>query len=221
MTARVRRLGSLAIALALALFGGSAGCKKVSEDAKVSAAERAANAAIEKYSAASAQANGAHSAVLQSFDVANHAQDISQYKQLLREKVLPAMDAFVARLESMPTETPEIKQIHAQLVDAYKTARVELDAFESELHGTDGLARFGEIRSRLQSGVRTYREALAAYYAANRRQLKLDAPAKPETAPSATAPAGGATPTTASAPATTAPAPDTVAPPAPKATTAP
>ena len=181
-----------ALLVCVCVCAAAQGCKKVAADAQLSAAEKAANQAIEAYSAASAEANSAHQAVLQSFEVANHAQDLTQYKTLLRDNVLPAMDAFIARLEKMPTGTPELKTVHAQLVDAYKTARTELAAFEAELTGTDGLARFGEIRSRLQSGVRTYREALAAYYTKNKRQLKLDGPN------AAGAPAG-VTPTTAAA----------------------
>ncbi len=169
---RLHLLITVSAAIALSLAGG---CKKVTEDRKLTAAEKLADVAIEKYSAASAEANAAHQAVLQSFEQANHASDLTLYKQALREKVLPAMDTFVERLKKMPTETPELKRIHSNLLDAYQTARGEIDVFERELQGVDGLARFGDIRSRLQTGVRTYREALAAYYVANKRQLKLDA----------------------------------------------
>jgi hypothetical protein len=190
------------IALAAILAVTSApGCKKVQADRQLTAAEKQADAAIEKYSAASAQANAAHQAVLQSFEQANHASDLTVYKQALREKVLPAMDAFVERLKAMPTGTPELKRIHGELLKAYQTARSEIETFEHELEGVDGLARFGDIRSRLQTGVRNYREALAAYYAANKRQLKLDARTGEASAPPASAtatslePAAGATPT--------------------------
>lgn len=195
MTQRRNRMWHVVIT-GVALVGllASAGCKKVAADRQLTAAEKQANTAIEKYSAASAEANSAHQAVLKSFEEANHAGDLSQYKQALRDKVLPAMDAFVARLKSMPTDTPELKRIHGELLDAYQTARTEIEAFERELAGVDGLARFGEIRSRLQTGVRTYRESLAAYYAANKRQLKVDA--KPEAAAGT---AAAATPTAAPA----------------------
>lgn len=182
--------------LLLLLAGG--GCKKVEKDRALSAAERQANNAIEAYSAASAEANAAHQAVLQSFESANRASDLSLYKAALREKVLPAMDAFVTRLKTMPTGTPELKRIHGQLLDAYMMAREEIAAFEHELNSVDGLQRFGEIRSRLQSGVRTYRESLAAYYSANKRQLKLDAPpaaANLSSAPTPTAPSAASTAT--------------------------
>lgn len=183
LSLRVVIIVSAVLALAL-----PSGCKKVQADRQLTAAEKQANGAIEKYSTASAEANAAHQAVLQSFEQANHANDISQYKQALRDKVLPAMDAFIARLKTMPTETPELKRIHGELLDAYQTARGEIDAFEQELAGVDGLARFGDIRSRLQTGVRTYREALAAYYAANKRQLKLDAGSAQAAAPTAPTP---------------------------------
>ena len=185
---RPRVLPLLLLVLTFAPVGG---CKKVQADRQLTAAEKQADAAIEQYSAASAQANAAHQAVLQSFEQANHASDLTLYKQALRAKVLPAMDAFVERLKAMPTGTPELKRIHGELLSAYQTARGEMDTFERELEGVDGLARFGDIRSRLQTGVRTYREALAAYYAANKRQLKLDGRAGETSAPAA------ATPTTA------------------------
>ena len=188
----MRAMITLVLLVALTSFGG---CKKVQADRQLTAAEKAANSAIEKYSTASAAANAAHQSVLQSFEQANHASDLTLYKQALREKVLPAMDAFVERLKTMPTETPELKRIHGELLSAYQTARGEIDAFEKELQSVDGLARFGDIRSRLQTGVRTYRESLAAYYAANKRQLKLDARASDGSAQTSTAP----TPTSAQA----------------------
>ncbi len=187
-------LRTLIMATVLVAAFSAGGCKKVQADRQLSAAEKQANTAIEKYSAASAEANAAHQAVLQSFEQANHASDLTLYKQALREKVLPAMDAFVERLKKMPTETPDLKRIHGELLDAYQTARGEIEAFEKNLEGVDGLARFGDIRSRLQTGVRTYRESLAAYYAANKRQLKLDA--RGAEASTSSAP----TPTTASVP---------------------
>ncbi len=183
------RLRVLITVACLATAALSGGCKKVQADRQLTAAEKQANAAIEKYSAASAEANAAHQAVLQSFEQANHAGDITLYKQALREKVLPAMDAFVERLKKMPTETPELKRIHGELLEAYQQARGEIDAFERDLQGVDGLGRFADIRGRLQTGVRGYREALAAYYAANKRQLKVDARAPASvTAPAAATP---------------------------------
>ena len=172
---RLRVLITVSALVALSLAGG---CKKIQTDRELTAAEKQANAAIEGYSAASAAANAAHQAVLQSFEQANHASDLTLYKQALREKVLPAMGAFVERLQKMPTGTPELKRIHGELLESYQQARGEIEAFERDLQGVDGLARFGDIRSRLQTGVRNYREALAAYYAANKRQLKLDARAE-------------------------------------------
>ena len=198
---RLRTLITVSAVLAFAAVGG---CKKVQADRQLTAAEKQANTAIEKYSAASAEANAAHQAVLQSFEQANHASDLTLYKQALREKVLPAMDSFVERLKKMPTETPELKRIHSELLDAYQMARGEIDAFERELDGVDGLAKFGDIRSRLQTGVRTYRESLAAYYAANKRQLKLDGRTAESTshAPEAATPTAAAITTAANASAT-------------------
>ena len=175
-------------------------CKKIQQDRALSAEMQAATAAIAAYSKASDDANQAHRDVLKAFDDANHSSNLPAYKQALRSQVLPAMDAFLAKLRQMPTGTAELKVIHGTLVGAYETARSEIGRFEADLTGSDGLGQFAAIRNKLQTGVKLYREQLDKYYTKFERKLRMDG-----AAPLANA----ATPTAAAAPpaASTAPPP--------------
>ena len=134
--------------------------------------------------------------MLNAVDKANHAGSLADYRTSLRQDVLPAMDAFIARLKTVPTGTPELGSIHGRLVAAYVTARGEIDAFEKELEGIDGLPKFAAIRDRLQAAVKTYRAELQAYYSRFHRQLQVEpAAVRP---PAQVTPAAPQTPTGAS-----------------------
>jgi type II secretory pathway pseudopilin PulG len=197
--ARKRRVRSnrLLVWVLVGLIAAMAGtgCKKAKEERKASAEAEAAQSAIAAYSKASDEANAAHRAVLDAFAAANRSASLSAYKTALRSDVLPKLDAFIAKLEAMPTATPELAAIHKPLLAAYKKARADLDAFEAKLTDPTALGQFDTIRQALQTAVKTYHEQLAAYYQKNARQLRL---AKEEAA----AQAEGVTPTSASAEAT-------------------
>ncbi len=151
-------------------------CQRMQEDRKAATDLRAAAEAIQRYSQASDAANQAHKAVMDAFDKANRSPNLPEYRTALRTLVLPALDAFVIKLKAMPTGTPPLKAIHAQLIEAYAQARLEIDDYEAGLRGADDLGRFGDIRSHMQQRVKAYREALAKYYAKYQRQLRQDAP---------------------------------------------
>lgn len=172
---------------ALALLPTS--CKKIQQDRAISAEMQAATAAIAAYSKASDDANQAHRDVLKAFDDANHSSNLPAYKNALRSQVLPAMDAFLAKLRQMPTGTAELKVIHGTLVGAYETARGEIGRFEADLTGSEGLGQFGAIRNKLQAGVKLYREQLDKYYAKFERKLRLEGAAPLAASATATTPA--------------------------------
>lgn len=171
---RRRLLGwLLAACCATAAVAPLSGCKKAKEERKLSAEAEAAQQAIAAYSKASDDANAAHKAVLAAFAAANRSGSLSAYKTALRSDVLPKLDAFIARLEGMPTGTPQLASIHKPLVDAYKKARADLDAFESSLVDPTKLGQFDAIRSALQAAVQRYHGDLAKYYESNARQLRI------------------------------------------------
>lgn len=170
------RLHILPIVVLLMLaVSGATGCERLRAERKNAEATRAAVAAIQRYSTASDAANQAHRGVMAAFDKANRSPNLPEYKNALRTQVLPAMDAFIARLRTMPADTAELKAIHAQLVDAYEQARREIDDYEKSLDSAEGLGRFADIRDHLQQRVKAYREALARFYSRYRRELRLDA----------------------------------------------
>jgi hypothetical protein len=153
------------------VFGGLAGCQRLADDRNRSEAYRAAVAAIDQYSTASAAANDAHRAVLSAFAAANDSKNLPDYKRALRERVLPAMDAFVKRLQAMPTGTPELAAVHAKLTDGYRKARDAIAEFERGLASPSELQRFDTIRAGLQAAAQNYETALHAYYHRHGRQL--------------------------------------------------
>jgi len=159
------------LGLTLTLLGG---CKHVQAERALSAETRKAIAAIQQYSAASARTNEAHGAVLTAFAEANRSSNLSDYKNGLRNGVLPAMDTFIARLQAMPTDTTELAKIHGKLLLAYTDARGEVDSFEAGLQDASGLARFDDTRKRLQSRIAAYDTELASYYAKFDRKLRLE-----------------------------------------------
>ena len=173
-TAQRPRLWGLVGWLAFVLLLLPVGCKRVASDRQLSAETRKAITAIQQYSAASDRANDAHRAVLTAFADANRSANLPEYKNALRNGVLPAMDTFITRLSAMPAGTPELAAIHAKLLLAYTTARTEVDSFEAGLQDAAGLARFDDIRKRLQAGVAAYSSELARYYARFDRKLRLD-----------------------------------------------
>ena len=160
--------------LLLCALCGAGGCKRVKDERKLSAATLQAIAAIQQYSAASDAANSAHRAVMTAFADANRSSNLPDYKQSLRTVVLPAMDAFIARLDAMPAGTPGLAAVHRKLVLSYKTARTDIDAFESGLEDVAGLGGFDDIRQRLQAGVANYSKELERYYARFDRRLRLE-----------------------------------------------
>ncbi len=178
----------------LALAPAGQGCGKVAAERAENQALAQAAAAIEHYSVASDQANASHHLVMVAFAKANAATNLADYKALLRADVLNALDGFVAKLAAMPTETKELKLIHAKLVEAYKHARDRIADFERDLQDPSSLGQFNGIRKDLQDAVNAYKLELNQYYAKNKRQLRLDG--RP---PTAVAPASAATPTTAPA----------------------
>lgn len=190
-TATWRRVLAL---LLLCTLWGAAGCKRVKAERKLSAETLQAIAAIQQYSAASEAANSAHRAVMTAFADANHSSNLPDYKQSLRTIVLPAMDAFITRLDAMPAGTPELAAVHRKLVLSYKTARTDIDAFESGLEDVAGLGGFDDIRQRLQAGVANYSKELERYYARFDRKLRLEGAPGPM---SSTAQASAATGTSA------------------------
>lgn len=198
-----RRWPGLAWLLLLAMLPA---CQKLRQERQESVQARTAGDAIQKYSQASDAANLAHKAVMDAFDKANRSSNLPDYKSALRTLVLPAMDTFLTQLRAMPTGTPELKRIHALLVDAYAQARREIDDYEAGLQSAEGLGRFTDIRTQLQQRVKAYREALAKYYAQYQRQLRLDA------GPDATSLSSSATPSALPGAATPAAVPDSPSP---------
>ena len=175
------------------------GCTKARAERTRLAELQAAGMAIEEYSAASDKANAAHREVLSAFAQANASSNIIEYKAVLRTKALPAMDAFVAKLAAMPTGTPELKQIHGGLTEAYRRSRDAIAEYERTLQDPKGVGRFDAIREQLQRDVRQYSEALSRYYAAHSRQLRQEAAKDsgkdaPKEAASGSAPAAPAKP---------------------------
>ncbi len=194
-----RRLA--AVACVVALLGlPTAACQKARQERGQVAANQAALAAIGAYSAASDHANAAHKAVMDAFEKANHSANLAEYRASLQSQVLPALAAFIAQLQAMPTGTADLKRIHGLLVAAYQQADQQLRAFEASLDSPQGLGRFAEIRSQLQNGVKTYRDELSNYYKKFQRQLRVEAGPAPATsvaAPSAVTQATAATPAVA------------------------
>lgn len=167
------------VALLMMAVAGLTGCERLRAERQAAAATAAAVAAIQRYSTASDAANQAHRDVMAAFDKANRSPNLPEYKIALRGQVLPAMATFIARLRKMPAETPELKAIHGQLVDAYEQAGREIDDFEKSLEAAEGLGRFADIRDHLQQRVKAYRESLARYYGRYRRELRLETAPEP------------------------------------------
>lgn len=174
-------------------LGALLACQRLAEDRTRSEAYRAAVAAIDRYSTASSAANDAHRAVLSAFAAANESKNLPDYRRALRERVLPAMEAFVQRLQAMPTGTPELAAVHAKLTTGYRKARDAIAEFERGLQSPAQLQRFDAIRAALQAAAVDYEAALQAYYQRHGRQLAgIGAPADAATP--------AATPATPSAP---------------------
>ena len=153
---------ALLLSLALALVG----CDKVRGDRDKEAARAKARAAIDAYSKASERANVAHAKVLAAFKSANGANSLQGYRKAMRDEVLPRMNEFIGRLEGMQTGTEELGRIHRVLVGGYRDALAEIRTFVKDLDEPGDLARFPEIRARLQQRVKAYRGELDAYYKA-------------------------------------------------------
>jgi len=163
-------------------------CAKAREDRARREAAAQVGQAIEAYSRASDAANNAHRDVIAAFAAANASGNLPDYKAALRTRVLPALDEFVARLAKMPADTPELKAIHARLIEAYRRARDDVAEFERTLSDPRGLAQFDAIRARLQGAVVAYRNALADYYKRHDRQLRVDGAREPAADTTPTAP---------------------------------
>lgn len=185
---RLGRGGSLAIALTLALLAmlPVAGCDKINADRKQAEERRRAQEAINAYSKASDKVNGLHSGIISAFGRANQAANLPDYREALRNGVIPAMERFVARLEKMPTGTPELQRIHLGLVAAYRRAIEEIGSFVRDLRSPQDLPAFNPIRDRLQQQVGLYNRDLDAYYRRFKRELRFEGAQAPPAAATAT-----------------------------------
>ena len=189
-----RWLAKFTLWCAVAVAGlASVGCGKAKQERAAMEALREGAVAIEQYSAATDRANSSHREVLAAFAAANASSNLTDYKAALRTKVLPAMDTFIAKLAAMPTGTSELKRVHGGLTEAYRRCRDAVAEFERELKDPAGLPRFDAIRTELQQAVRLYSDQLSKYYAAHRRQLRIEAGKDAQLAAQATATAAAAT----------------------------
>ncbi len=197
----VRRVA--VVLVCAAAFG--AGCSRVSADRAQNQVLAQAAKAIERYSTASEDANTAHKKVMEAFAKANAATTLAEYQERLRNDVIPALNTFVGVLRAMPTETPELKAIHARLVEAYNKASNRIRDFEQKLQDPRGLSEFDAIRKELQDAVAAYKNELNQYYAKNKRQLRFEG--RVGGVPESAAPAAPATPASAAASASATSAP--------------
>jgi len=179
----------IVVLLVLPSLSGSA-CGKLRGEAAEGRARREQVAAIKTYSDATAKANAAQARFLEAFERANRSSSLEAYREALGRDVLPALDAFLSELEAMPVEQGRLAEIHAMLVDAYKEARAGIAALADTLVDRAALSGFDVIRTRLQSGVSAYREALREHYRAHGVELRLEA--APPTSASAAGPTGAA-----------------------------
>lgn len=189
---RTTGLGKLGVIWVMAvLMGTGVGCDRLREDRAAAEQRKQAQDAIAAYSEASKNANGLHHAIMEAFGRANASTNLQDYRTALRDEVLPAMERFQARLEAMPTGTPELKAVHVGLSAAYKQAIDEIRVFVRDLRAPDDLRAFSPIRDRLQQKVNQYNRDLEAYYRSCRRELRFQggelasspAAATPTTAP--------------------------------------
>jgi len=162
------------VVAAAALSASTAGCDKIRSDRAEATQTREAQAAINAYSKASERVNGLHGDIIQAFGRANQANNLPDYREALREDVVPAMERFIARLEQMPTGSSELQHIHLSLVSAYRKALGEIQTFVHDLREPKDLPGFNTIRDHLQQGVALYNRDLDAYYRRFRRALRFE-----------------------------------------------
>jgi len=178
------RLAVLA-GVAAALVASAVGCS--GERAR----ERAAAAA---YGEGAARALALQAEFLAAWKASRETDTVAALRQAGTERVLPALDRYQAALAALPVEGERLTALHGALIAAWEQFGDRLRLYYERVT----VDNFPKRNERLQSawaelGARivTYRDELAAHYAALGMELRGDDGAEPAAAGSeAAAPAG-------------------------------
>lgn len=137
---------------------------------------------IAAYSAEVARVDALQKRFVEAWKAANELKELKGYRDALEGQVLPALDAYVAAAEAMPTGSPELAEIHKGLVDAYRGAREAFGSFTAELSEANVESGYKSLLEKMD-GVKkaeaSYLERLKLYYAKN----QVDLVPAPETPP--------------------------------------
>lgn len=151
--AAVRPGSGLAVLLAAATLAWAPGCDRLREKEALRRFGRSA-VAVERQGAR-VDALGSPLRVLVA------AGDLAKIRRLLRERLLPAHQAWVRAARALPTEPPRIREIRGSYVKAVEASMAGYEGFAETLR-EDTLASRWEALRRLRQGLADARQRFRA-----------------------------------------------------------
>jgi hypothetical protein len=165
----------LALSLAVALLGAS-GCTRVAGDAEREQRIAKEQQAIQEYSEKVPDVDKLQERFLSEWRKANEIRDLKAFKDALEAQVVPALDAYLATLKLLPTDTEQLAAIHGLVVASYTEAVAAFHTFVEGLTNDNVEARYRVLLDTMDAvgkAEQSYREKLETYYAENRVKLVI------------------------------------------------
>jgi hypothetical protein len=167
----------LAVSLAAALLCAPA-CNRVTGDPEREQRIATEQQAIQAYSDKVPEVDKLQERFLSEWRKANEIRDLKAFKDALEAQVLPALDAYLATLKLLPTDTESLAAIHGVVVTAYSDAVAAFRTFVEGLTNDNVEARYRALLDTMDAvgkAEQGYRDKLETYYADNRVKLVIGA----------------------------------------------
>ncbi len=165
----------LALSLTAALLVAP-GCTRVAGDAEREQRIAKEQQAIQEYSEKVPDVDKLQQRFLSEWRKANEIRDLKAFKDALEAQVVPALDAYLATLRLLPTDTERLAAIHGVVVASYTEAVAAFRTFVEGLTNDNVEARYRVLLDTMDAvgkAEQDYREKLETYYADNRVKLVI------------------------------------------------
>jgi hypothetical protein len=129
---------------------------------------------ISAYSNKVTDADGYQARFVEEWERANEIKDFRAFKAGIDARVIPALNAYLAALKMMPTDSAALKSTHGAIVGSYEGSAQAFREFTQGLSDDNIEERYGMLlkaMEKVSAAEKIYRQELAQYYADNRVML--------------------------------------------------
>lgn len=152
---------------AILLLNTFSGCEKQQQESAEDQALAAEQRAIQRYSDETATIDPRLKKFVDAWDEAMRNEEVDTLSTAIRQRVLPALDDVITALATVPTDTEQLKEAHAELVAAYKEFQVAINSFLADIREDNRRQPIGALLQALDGFNKKeegYRTKMRAYY---------------------------------------------------------